>query len=77
MSQFAAMKSGAEMREHILGKATEDAEFRTRLASDPKAVLTDEFGVDCPTASPSRSMRIAAPTFTWSCRRTANSMRTN
>ena len=48
MSQFAAMKSGAEMREHILGKATEDAEFRTRLASDPKAVLTDEFGVELP-----------------------------
>ena len=23
MSQFAAMKSGAEMRDHILGKATE------------------------------------------------------
>ena len=48
MSQFAEMKSGAEMRDHILGKATEDAEFRTRLVADPKAVLTDEFGVSLP-----------------------------
>ena len=48
MSQFAEMKSGAEMRDHILGKATDDAEFRTRLAADPKAVLTDEFGISLP-----------------------------
>ena len=48
MSQFAAMKSGAEMREHILGKATEDTEFRTRLVADPKGALTDEFGVELP-----------------------------
>ena len=39
MSQFAEMKSGAEMRDHILGKATEDAAFRTRLVADPKATL--------------------------------------
>ena len=48
MSQFAEMKSGAEMRDHILGKAAEDAEFRTRLVADPKGVLTDEFGVSLP-----------------------------
>ena len=48
MSQFAEMKSGAEMRDHILGKATDDAEFRTRLVADPKATLTDEFGVNLP-----------------------------
>ena len=48
MSQFAEMKSGAEMRDHILGKATEDAEFRTRLVADPKAALTEEFGVELP-----------------------------
>ena len=48
MSQFSAMKSGAEMRDHILGKAADDAEFRARLVADPKAVLTDEFGVNLP-----------------------------
>ena len=48
MSQFAEMKSGAEMRDHILGKAAEDAEFRTRLVADPKGALTDEFGVELP-----------------------------
>ena len=48
MSQFAEMKSGAEMRDHILGRATDDAEFRTRLVADPKGVLTDEFGVELP-----------------------------
>ena len=48
MSQFSEMKSGAEMRDHILGKAAEDAEFRTRLVADPKAALNEEFGVDMP-----------------------------
>ena len=48
MSLFAEMKSGAEMRDHILGKATEDAAFRARLASDPKATLTEELGVELP-----------------------------
>ena len=36
------------MRDHILGKATEDAEFRTRLVADPKAALNEEFGVELP-----------------------------
>ena len=49
MSQsFSEMKSGDEMRDHIVGKATDDAEFRTRLVSDPKAALNDEFGVNLP-----------------------------
>ena len=48
MSQFSEMKSGAEMRDHILGKAAEDAEFRARLVADPKAALNEEFGVDMP-----------------------------
>ena len=38
MSQsFSEMQSGAEMRDHVLGKAADDAEFRTRLVADPKA----------------------------------------
>ena len=48
MSQFSEMKSGAEMRDHIIGKATEDAEFRARLVADPKALLTEEFGIKLP-----------------------------
>ena len=35
MSQFSKMKSGAEMRDHIIGKAADDAEFRTRLVAQP------------------------------------------
>ena len=49
MSQsFSEMKSGAEMRDHILGKAADDAAFRTRLVADPKAVLIEELGVNLP-----------------------------
>ena len=57
---FSEMKSGAEMRDHILGKAADDAEFRTRLVADPKAALNDELGVSlCRTASPSRFTRMS------------------
>ena len=49
---FSEMKSGAEIRDHILGKATDDAEFRARLVADPKAALNDELGV-----SPARRLR--------------------
>ena len=48
MSQFSDMKSGIEMRDHLLGKAAEDAEFRARLVADPKAALTEEFGISLP-----------------------------
>ena len=48
MSQFSDMKSGVEMRDHIVGKATDDAKFRARLVADPKEVLTEEFGVELP-----------------------------
>ena len=49
MSQsFSEMQSGDEMRDHIVGKATDDAEFRTRLVAEPKAALNDELGVSLP-----------------------------
>ena len=48
MSQFSQMKSGAEMREHILGRTADDAEFRTRLVADPKGALNEEFGINLP-----------------------------
>ena len=49
MSQsFSEMQSGDEMRDHMVGKATDDAEFRARLVADPKAVLNEELGVSLP-----------------------------
>ena len=45
---FAEMKSSAEMREYLIGKAADDAEFRARLVADPKATLNDELGVSLP-----------------------------
>ena len=48
MSQFSDMKSGIEMRDLLLGKAAEDAEFRARLVADPKAALNEEFGISLP-----------------------------
>ena len=49
MSQsFSEMKSGAEMREHLIGRAADDAEFRTRLLTDPRAALNEEFGMSLP-----------------------------
>lgn len=49
MSQsFAELKSGAEMRDHIIGKAADDAEFRARLMADPRKVMNEEFGMPLP-----------------------------
>ena len=49
MSQsFSEMKSSAEMREYLIGKAADDAEFRSRLVADPKKVINEEFGMPLP-----------------------------
>ncbi len=42
------MKSAAEMREHLIEKASDSEEFRARLISDPKAVISEELGVAMP-----------------------------
>ena len=42
------MQSPNEMRAKIVGKATEDEEFRARLLSDPKGALGQELGIAIP-----------------------------
>ena len=74
MSQFSDMKSGIEMRDHIVGKATDDAEFRARLVADPKEVLTEEFGVELPDDFALSVHEDSSTMFTWCCRRPARSI---
>ena len=45
---FSEMKSGAEMREYLIGRAADDAEFRARLVADPKKAVNEEFGLSMP-----------------------------
>ncbi len=42
------MKSISEMREHLIEKAGDSEEFRTRLISEPRAVVSEEFGISVP-----------------------------
>ena len=42
------MKSPNEMRMKVVGKAAEDAKFRAKLLSDPKAAVEQELGVTIP-----------------------------
>lgn len=42
------MKTAGELREHLIGKATADEEFRARLLSDPKAAVEEELGLTVP-----------------------------
>ena len=42
------MKSPNEMRTKIVNKAAEDADFRAKLLSDPKAAVEQELGVTIP-----------------------------
>ena len=42
------METAKEMRARIVGKATEDSDFRARLLSDPKGAIKQELGVTIP-----------------------------
>ena len=42
------METPKEMRAKIVGKARENADFRARLLSDPKAAIGQELGVAIP-----------------------------
>ena len=42
------METPSEMRMKIVGKATEDADFRAHLLSDPKGTLEQELSVTLP-----------------------------
>ena len=38
----------SEMKAHLVAKADESEDFRTRLVADPKSVISAEFGVSIP-----------------------------
>ena len=40
--------TAGEMRDRLIEKATEDADFRARLLSDPKGTIGQELGVTIP-----------------------------
>ena len=42
------MKNPDEIRAHIIGKATEDETFRSKLLSDPKSSIEEELGITIP-----------------------------
>ena len=42
------MKSLNEVRMYLTDKATEDADFRARLLSDPKGTVEEDLGVSIP-----------------------------
>ncbi len=42
------MTTAAELKKQILGKASEDGEFRTRLIADPKGAIASEIGAALP-----------------------------
>ena len=42
------MESPNEMRMKVVNKAAEDADFRAKLLSDPKAAISEELGVTIP-----------------------------
>lgn len=44
----AAAQRADEMRQHLTDKAMEDGDFRQRLVSDPKSVISEEFGLEVP-----------------------------
>ena len=42
------MHSLSEMRNHLIQKAEDDRDFRSRLIADPSAVVKEEFGIKVP-----------------------------
>ena len=42
------METAKELHARIVGKATEDGDFRARLLSDPKGAIGEELGVTIP-----------------------------
>ena len=43
-----ANRTVGEMKAHLLARADESEDFRTRLVADPKSVISAEFGVSIP-----------------------------
>ena len=44
------METASEMRMKLVDRASEDADFRARLLSDPKGAVEEELGVSIPTS---------------------------
>ena len=42
------MQTAAEMKAHVMTKAAEDDEFRSRLIENPNAAISSEIGLDIP-----------------------------
>ena len=66
MSTNTKVSSVREMRESLIGKASEDLEFRARLTTDPRAAVHEALGVEIPGGSTSKYMR-KAPIKRTSC----------
>ena len=43
-----ANRTVSEMKVHLLSRADESEDFRTRLVADPKSVISAEFGISIP-----------------------------
>lgn len=41
-------RTAEQMLAHLQAKSVEDDDFRNQLVSDPKTVISDEFGIDVP-----------------------------
>ena len=48
MDSRTEMMTPSEMRKRLVGKASEDDEFRARLLADPKNAIREELGVQVP-----------------------------
>ena len=48
MSTNTRISSVREMRESLIGKASEDTEFRARLTTDPRSAIHEALGVEIP-----------------------------
>ncbi|MCY3919607.1 MAG: NHLP leader peptide family RiPP precursor [Chloroflexi bacterium] len=43
-----ATRTISEMKAHLVAKARESEDFRTRLVADPRSVIAAEFGISIP-----------------------------
>jgi len=48
MSVQSVIQASNEMQHQLIARATEDAEFRARLVTDPNDAIKQEFGIDVP-----------------------------
>ena len=62
------MQTAAEMKAHVMTKAAEDDEFRSRLIENPNAAISSEIGGRYPRGLQHRGARgQRRPRPTWCC----------